>query len=59
MIFMWKDYKIAGMSSTINPFEPPKAALETSADIEAAPALWNPDAAGLSWRSCSPSSARW
>ena len=44
---MWKDYKIAGMSSTINPFEPPKASLETSADAEAAPALWNPDAAGL------------
>ena len=32
--------------SEINPFEPPKAALDVAVTPEAAPALWNPDAAG-------------
>ena len=33
--------------STVNPFEPPKAALDGTAVVaEDAPALWNPDAAG-------------
>lgn len=43
---MWKDYKIAIMGPTIDPFAPPKASLDTSAEAGTAPALWNPDAAG-------------
>ena len=35
------------MTEALNPFEPPKAALDTPIEVEAAPALWNPNAAGL------------